>query len=135
MKKKKKGFTLVEILVVIFLLSILATFIVPRMFQVLSGEKVKLAKTKMSVVQSAIERFSIDCGRLPNDIEEILTQPSDMEGKWRGPYLKLSNLLDPWGNNYIYVPNSNSVDGYDLISMGADGAEGGEGDNADIYND
>lgn len=135
MKRKKKGFTIVEILVVIILLSVLATFIVPRMFSVLGGEKIKLAKAKMSIVQTAIGRFYIDCGRLPNDIEEILVCPSEMEGKWRGAYLKESNLLDPWGNRYVYGPNPDNPDGYDLISLGADGSEGGDGDNADIYND
>ena len=135
MKRKNKGFTIVEILVVIILLSILATFIVPRMFSVLGGEKIKLARAKMSIIQTAIGRFYLDCGRFPVDIEEILFCPSEMEGKWRGPYLKESNMLDPWGNSYVYVQNADNPDGYDLISLGADGMDGGDGDNADIYND
>ena len=135
MKRKNKGFTIVEILVVIILLSVLATFVVPRMFSVLGGERIKLAKSKMSIVQTAIGRFYIDCGRMPVDIEEILVCPSEMEGKWRGPYLKESNLLDPWGNRYVYIQNSDNPDGYDLISLGADGMDGGDGENADIYND
>jgi general secretion pathway protein G len=66
----------------------------------------------------------------------LLIAPADMEGKWNGPYLKKSQLLDPWGNEYRYLAEGQAnVGSFDLICLGADGQEGGEGENADIVND
>ena len=139
MKKRKNGFTIVEILVVIILISLIATLIAPRMFKGLSQQKAKLTKAKMATLENAINRFYLDCELFPDDAEgldALLACPSGFEDKWKGPYLKKSDLLDTWGNPYIYVASGQvNVGGYDLISYGADGAEGGEGDNADIYND
>lgn len=137
--KKVKGFTFIELLVVIMIISMLAVFVAPKMFRAVSKARRDIAKAKMRDLENAIERFCIDCGRYPGDtegLEGLIMAPEDVEEKWRGPYLKRSELLDPWKNPYIYVEEGERNPGsYDLISFGADGKEGGEGDDEDIYND
>jgi general secretion pathway protein G len=134
-----KAFTLIELLVVIMIISMLAVFVAPKMFKAVSKAKMDIAKAKMRDIENAIERFCIDCGRYPTDAEglgALINPPEDVEEKWRGRYLKPSELIDPWKNSYIYVEEGERNPGsYDLVSFGADGKEGGEGDNEDIYND
>jgi general secretion pathway protein G len=136
---KRKAFTLIELLVVIVIISLLAGFVAPRMFKSLSKAKKDLAKPKMAIIESALERYSLDCGGYPDDsegLDVLLVAPAGLEEKWNGPYLKQSQLYDPWENPYVYVAEGEINPGsYDLISFGADGLEGGEGDNEDIFND
>ncbi|MGB2809894.1 MAG: type II secretion system major pseudopilin GspG [Sedimentisphaerales bacterium] len=138
-RRKEKAFTLVEVLVVIVLLALIASVYVPRMFKGMGAQKKKMARTKMATIESAIITFQLDCGRFPDDslgLEELIASPADLEEKWKGPYLKQSELFDTWENPYIYVEVGDINPGsFDLISYGADGLEGGEGDDADIYND
>lgn len=138
-KCKRGAFTLVELLVVILIISMLAAFVAPRGFKALSKAKKDLARPKMAIIEGALGRFRFDCGRLPDDsegLEALLVPPADLEEKWNGPYLKQSELLDPWENPYIYVSEGEYNPGsFDLISLGADGQEGGEGENEDIVND
>lgn len=137
--RKKKGFTLVELLVVIVIISMLAAFAAPNLFRHVLRAKRDLARPKMAIIESALEQFALHCGRFPDDSEglnALLGPPADLEEKWNGPYLKQSQLLDPWENPYIYVAEGEINPGsFDLVSLGADGQDGGEGDNADIYND
>jgi general secretion pathway protein G len=143
MKRKnrnRKGFTLVELLVVVLIIGMLAAFVAPRMFSGIGKTRADLTKAKMAIIENALARFYIDCGRYPEDaegLESLITPPADMEeGKWNGPYLKASDLVDLWDNPYIYVAEGEVNPGsFDLISLGGDGAEGGEGDNADIVNE
>jgi general secretion pathway protein G len=139
-KPKRKAFTLVELLVVIVILSMLAAFVAPKFFHYIGRSKVELAKPRLALVESAIERFAIDCLRYPEEsegLEVLLVKPDDIEeGKWSGPYLKASQLNDPWGNPIIYQAEGEVNPGsFDLISLGADGEQGGEGEDEDIYND
>lgn len=138
-RKTFKAFTIIELLVVILIISMLAVFVAPKMFKAVSKAKRDIAKAKMRDIENAVERFCIDCGRYPTDaegLEVLINPPEDVEEKWMGRYLKLSELLDPWKNPYIYVEEGERNPGsYDLISFGADGREGGEGDDEDIFND
>jgi general secretion pathway protein G len=139
-KNKRKAFTLVELLVVVLIITMLAAFVTPRFFRGLGETKAKLSRARMATIENALSRFYIDCGRYPDDsegLEVLVLPPSDMEdGKWKGPYLKRSELLDFWDNPYIYVAEGEYNPGsFDLISLGADGMDGGEGDNMDIVND
>ena len=138
-RRKRKGFTLVELLVVIIILSLLAGFVAPKMLSRVGKAKKDLARPKMTVVESAIERFGLDCGQYPDDsmgLDALLSPPAGLEEKWNGPYLKASQLLDPWGNPYIYVAEGEINPGsFDLVSLGSDGVEGGEGENEDIFNE
>jgi len=138
-RKTGKGFTFIELLVVILIISMLAVFVAPKMFKAVSKARRDIAKAKMRDIENAVERFCIDCGRYPTDaegLEVLINPPEDVEEKWQGRYLKPSELLDPWKNPYIYVEEGERNPGsYDLISFGADGREGGEGDDEDIFND
>ena len=99
MKNRKKGFTIVELLVVILIISMLAAFVAPRMFRGLGKAKKDIARAKMANIESAIGRFNIDCGQYPERLEDLVEMPTELdEEKWNGPYLKRSDLLDPWKN-------------------------------------
>ncbi len=140
MRSRKRGFTLVELLVVVGIITMLAAMLVPRVFRGMGKTKGDIARAKMAIIEDSLARFQYDCGRLPDEaeggLEALLVAPPDLEEKWAGPYLKKSQILDPWGNEYQYLSEGQvNVGSYDLICLGADGQEGGEGDNADIVND
>jgi general secretion pathway protein G len=134
----RRAFTLVELLVVIVIISMLAAFVAPNVLRHVGKAKRDLARPKMAIIEDAVSRFYMDCGRYPADsegLDALLVNPGNMTG-WNGPYIKQSQLLDPWGNPYVYVAQGTvNAGGFDLISLGADGQEGGDGDNADVYND
>jgi len=139
-RRSRKGFTLIELLVVILIISMLAGFVAPNVLKRLGKAKTDLARPRMAVIENAIKSFEFDCGRLPDEseggLEALLVAPADLEEKWNGPYLKKSQLLDPWGNEYLYLSEGQvNIGSFDLVSLGADGQEGGEGENADIIND
>ena len=139
-RERRKGFTLIELLVVILIISMLAGFVAPNVLKRLGKAKTDLARPRMALIENALKSFEFDCGRLPDEaeggLEALIMAPPDLEEKWNGPYLKRSQLLDPWGNPYEYVSEGEYNPGsFDLICFGADGAEGGEGEDADIAND
>ena len=138
MDRKRKGFTIIELLAVVIIIGLLAAFVVPRMFKDVGKAKHDIARSKMAIIDAAIVKFYMDCGRFPTDsegLEALLEAPSDVEEKWNGRYLKESELLDPWDNRYEYFEEGmENVGSYDIVSYGADGVAGGEGDNEDIYN-
>ncbi len=139
MSRKRKGFTLIELIVVISIISLLVVFVAPKMFRQLGQAKKDLVIPRMKLVEDALERFAINCGRYPDDSEGLgvlLAAPDGLEEKWRGPYLKRKQLLDPWDNPFVYEAAADTTSGnYVLISYGADGEPGGEGDNEDITNE
>ncbi|OHB68210.1 MAG: type II secretion system protein GspG [Planctomycetes bacterium RBG_13_62_9] len=139
-RERRKGFTLIELLVVILIISMLAGFVAPNVLKRLGKAKTDLARPRMALIENALKSFEFDCGRLPDEaeggLEALIMAPPDLEEKWNGPYLKRSQLLDPWGNPYEYVSEGEYNPGsFDLICYGADGQEGGEGENTDIVND
>jgi general secretion pathway protein G len=140
--RKRRAFTIVELLVVVLIISMLAAFVAPKLFTGIGKTKAQLSKAKMATIESAIGLFYMHCDRYPDDSEglEVLTSPMPPEGveegNWGGPYLKQSDLLDLWNRPYIYVAQGEINPGsYDLVSLGQDGMEGGEGDSADIFNE
>lgn len=138
-RRQQKAFTIIELVAVAMIISLLAVFVVPRAFRGLGQAKHDIARGKMGIVEGALARFQYDCGRFPTDaegLEALITAPAGLEDRWAGPYCRRSDLVDPWGREFIYVANGViNPGGFDLISFGADGTEGGEGENADIYND
>lgn len=138
-RRKQKAFTIIELVAVAMIISLLAVFVVPHAFHGLGKAKHDIARGKMGIIEGALARFQYDCGRFPADsegLEALVVAPPDLQQVWAGPYLKRSDLTDPWGQYYLYSANGViNPGGFDLASFGADAAEGGEGENADIYND
>ena len=132
------GFTIVEVLVVILLIGLLAVFIVPPYINRAEQARRDLVRPQMAILENALAMFYRDCGRYPEQAEKVdvlVTSPQGLVGKWKGPYCKESQLLDPWGNPFVYQRPGTKNRTYDLISYGKDGQQAGEGENADIYND
>ena len=134
--KAAAGFTLVELLVVLAILALLAGLVGPRVLNQLGGAKSKSAAVQIRDLESALEMYKLDVGRFPNNedgLQALVSQPSTATG-WNGPYLRKSDVpADPWGQPYQYrFPGERGE--YDIISMGADGTPGGEGENADVTN-
>ena len=136
--KRRAGFTIVETIVVVVIIAVLASMILPRLFGRVGTAKQGVAKTKLAEIEKAIEIFSIDYGRYPEMLDELVYRPADIpEEKWNLPMVKPKDLLDPWERQYIYAyPGDQDDEGgaYDLNSLGADGEVGGEKENADITN-
>lgn len=140
MRSNRKGFTLIELLTVVIIIGMLAAFVAPRMFRGLGKAKRDIARGKMALVERGLGEFFLDCGRLPTaeeGLQALIEAPAELEEKWNGRYLKPSEIIDPWENPFEYYEGSGELGAkeYELISYGADGVEGGEGDNEDITND
>ncbi|MBV8620761.1 MAG: type II secretion system major pseudopilin GspG [Curvibacter sp.] len=128
-----KGFTLIELLVVLAILTLLAGLVGPRVLSQLGGAKSKTAGVQIADLEKSLELFKLDVGRFPTTEEglnALVVKPGAAMG-WNGPYLKGAVPSDPWGHPYKYTLNNGAVE---LLSYGADGAAGGEGENADIQN-
>ncbi len=134
-QRRKSAFTLIELVVVMLILAILAAMIVPRIIGRSEDAKVARAVSDLATVRTMLDNFRIDVGRYPSTeegLEALRSAPSDANG-WRGPYSQKPIGVDPWGNAYIYEwPGSDGDDSYILLSYGADGSAGGEGNNEDI---
>ncbi len=134
----RAGFTLIEILVVIAVLAMLAALVAPNVFQHLGTAKDSTARSQIELLGAALDAYRLDNGRYPTTdqgLEALWTPPTTqpLPANWRGPYLRKQVPLDPWGNPYIYIsPGEINPGGYDLLSLGADGEPGGEGEDADI---
>ncbi len=130
---KRSGFTIIEIMVVVVIIGVLAALVLPSFVGRIGQAKSSVAKQKLANIEQAIELFYTDCGRYPEEMDELFEPPSDLEDKWHPPTIKRKDTIDPWERPYIYeYPGNNGV--YDVYSLGADGTEGGEGENADIVN-
>lgn len=133
--RRNKGFTLIELLVVLAILTMLAGLVGPRVLSLLGGAKSKTAAVQIADLEKSLELFKLDVGRFPSTAEgldALVTRPASANG-WNGPYLKGGVPNDPWGKPYVLTsPTANG--GVDIVSLGADGLPGGEGENADIRN-
>jgi general secretion pathway protein G len=128
------GFTLIELLIVMVIIGLLAAFIVPKLIGRVGESKLTAAKAQIELTSTAIEIYKLDTGKYPSQeagLQSLNSKPGDVQN-WKGPYMKKDKVpKDPWGVEYIYkFPGSHGD--YDLVSYGADGAEGGSGDNKDI---
>lgn len=130
-----KGFTLLELLVVMVIIGLLASYVGPKYFSQIGKSEVKTAKAQIEALEKALDTYRLDVGRYPSTEQGLgaLNKNPDNEPKWQGPYLKKSVPNDPWGNAYQYK-NPGEHGEVDLFSFGSDGVLGGNGESADIGN-
>ena len=129
------GFTLLELLVVVVIIGLLASYVGPKYFAQIGKSEVKTAQAQIDALEKALDQYRLDVGRYPSTEEGLaaLVVAPGANPKWLGPYLKKNVPLDPWGNPYQYKSPGLHGD-VDLFSYGKDGQPGGEGEAADITN-
>lgn len=130
-----RGVTLIELLVVIVILGLIAALAGQKLFGKLDSARRTSAKNQITELEGALDLFRLDTGRYPTTeegLQALRAKPAAVEN-WDGPYLKKDLPPDPWGKAYVYRRPGTHGD-LDLLSLGADGTEGGEGDAADIVN-
>jgi general secretion pathway protein G len=135
-RRGESGFTLLEMLVVLAIMGLLAAIIAPQVLKYLGSSRTQTAKVQIQNVVAAAELYRLDVGRYPTQTEglgALVTAPPTAPG-WNGPYLaKASALTDPWGQAYLYR-NPGRHGEIDIYTLGADKAEGGTGEAADVGN-
>ena len=134
-KHREAGFTLIELMIVLFILGLLAALVAPRLMGRVGKAKQKTAQAQLQLLGTALDLFHLDVGRYPTTEEGLRVlkeKPNNLPG-WGGPYLDKAIPNDPWGRLYVYKsPGEHGP--YDLSALGADGAPGGDGENQDITN-
>jgi general secretion pathway protein G len=129
------GFTLLELLVVMVIIGLLASFVGPRYFSQVGKSEIKTARAQIDALDKALDQYRLDTGHYPamdHGLAALVIRPSN-EPKWDGPYLRKALPQDPWGNAYVYqIPGTHGE--YDLVSYGKDGQPGGTGEASDITN-
>lgn len=136
----RRAFTLIEVLVVVVIIAVLASFVAPNVFRHVDTAKNVAAQAQISTLGAALDAYRLDNGRYPTTEQGLaaLWQAPSMDPRpsnWRGPYLRQPPPADPWGAPYVYrAPGDHMANGFDLSAMGSDGATGGTGEAADITN-
>lgn len=131
--KRHSGFTMMELLIVLVIIGLLAALVGPALYQRVKPAKQSVARAQIENFMTALDSYFIDAGRFPTTQQGLKPLRVKPEGvaKWNGPYLKKEIPKDPWGNQYTYrAPGRSGA--YEIVSYGADGREGGEGENQDI---
>ena len=130
---KRKGFTLLELLVVIVIIGLLAGYVAPRYFSQVGKSEIQVARSQIDALEKALDQFRLDTRHYPSPDEglaALVTQPAN-EPNWSGPYLKKAVPNDPGGRPYVYrIPGEKSE--FQLFSYGRDGKAGGSGEDADL---
>lgn len=135
---RESGFTLLELLVVLAILGLLVAFVAPAALRQLGSAKHKIAEQSITRIVGILDLYRLDVGSYPTTeqgLAALATRPDGVTG-WNGPYVKdADELKDPWGRPYIYrSPSQRPNETFDIMSLGADGKPGGEGEDADIIN-
>jgi general secretion pathway protein G len=135
--RRQRGFTILEITVVLALIAVIMGIVGPRILAQLDKSKPRVAKIQIQTLRGAIDGLRLDIGRYPSTQEGLamlVTKPTDplLAAKWRGPYLEAELPIDPWDKPYQYALGGQNSQAFALYSYGLDGKRGGEGDDADI---
>lgn len=128
-----RGFTLLELLVVLVIIGLLAGYVGPKFFAQIGKSEVKTATAQIDALGKALDQYRLDTGRYPSSaqgLDALFNRPSD-EPRWWGPYLRKAPPPDPWGRPYQYRSPGQHGD-FDLFTLGKDGREGGDGENQDL---
>ena len=131
----QRGFTLLELLVVMVIIGLLAGYVGPKYFAQIGKSETKTAKAQIDSLSKALDQFRIDTGHYPateNGLSVLNMAPAN-EPKWQGPYMQKKIPVDPWGKAYLYKMPGEHGD-FDLWSLGSDGASGGSNEAIDINN-
>ena len=131
----RRGFTLLELLVVMVIIGLLAAYVGPKYFSQVGKSEVKTTRAQIVGFEKALQQYRLDVGTLPSTeqgLQALLAKPSSVN-KWDGPYLEKALPADPWGNAYLYVAPGEHGE-FDISSTGRDGRPGGDGLDADITN-
>ena len=132
---RRAGFTLVEMLVVLAIIGLIVGLAAPRVFNQLAHAKTRTAKVQIESLKSALDLFYLDSGRYPTTSEglaALIVRPSNA-GVWNGPYVKSTAVpQDPWNHEYLYQSPGKDGRVYEIVSLGADGRDGGTGSAADV---
>jgi general secretion pathway protein G len=136
-RSQRAGFTLLEMLVVLVVLGLLAGLIGPQLFGRVGEAKTTTARTQMELIGVALDSYRLDNGAYPvtnQGLDALTARPTRQPApqSWRGPYLRKAVPVDPWGRPYSYQAPVRGGEGYELRSLGRDGAEGGTGEDADL---
>ena len=133
-RRQNAGFSLIELLVVLVILGLLAGLVGPQVIKYIGGASTDTAKQQIENYSAALDLYRLEVGRYPSSDEglQALVEAPPGVTRWNGPYLKKATVpKDPWGNDYHYqLPGDHGT--FDIYSLGADNAEGGEGENQDI---
>ncbi len=132
---KQRGFTLLELLVVMVIIGLLAGYVGPKYFSQIGKSEIKATRAQIDSLEKALDQYRLDVGRYPTteqSLASLMVRPAG-ESRWQGPYLKKDVPVDPWGNPYQYRQPGEHGE-LDLFSFGKDGKLGGEAESADITN-
>lgn len=134
--KRQEGFTLLELLVVIVIIGLLASYVGPKYFSQIGKSEATAARSQIEALTQALDTYRLDVGRYPTEeegLEALMKRPPAGADGWNGPYLKKAIPRDPWGQAYQYAAPAGMAD-IQVLSLGKDGRPGGTGENADLTN-
>ncbi len=133
-RSSARGFTLLELLVVMVIIGLLASYVAPRYFDQVGKSEIKVARAQMDAFEKSLGAYRLDVGHYPTSqqgLRALVERPPD-EPKWAGPYLSRTVPMDPWGRGYVFRSPGDGGHDFELLSLGKDGQPGGTGLDADL---